>query len=30
VSDMRRTYLSVIVTWLLVLSALYLFQWYFS
>jgi len=30
VTGVGRSYVRVIVIWLLVLSALYLFQWYFS
>jgi hypothetical protein len=30
VSDMRRTYVRVIIVWVVVLSALYAFQQYFS
>jgi hypothetical protein len=30
VTGVGRSYLRVIAIWLLVLSALYLFQWYFS
>jgi len=29
-SDMRRSYVSVVVIWVLVLAALYVFQQYFS
>jgi len=30
VTAVGRSYLRVVVLWVLVLSALYLFQWYFS
>ncbi len=29
-TDMSRTYLSVFIVWVLVLGALYAFQWYFT